>query len=151
MSPSDLQTRRSLSSLSFIYAPVPHAFQMITIHHRAASGILNSHCGLIETNRRFGFPCTELQWQPRMPSRLHLHAGGVGVTVQPGVGRRWNGHGERGFQQGRDARPACSVTHSLPTNAVFTCRPDRQSQRFPAEKVTGLTRVNPTRPRLLCA
>lgn len=98
---------------SFIYAPVPYAFQMITIHHRATSGSLNSLCGLIEREGWFSFP--------------PLSCSGSGSLRRPQAAppRRWcPGHGaawgwmaarraRRGFQQGK--RESNLLCHSQPS------------------------------------
>lgn len=103
---------------SFIYAPVPYAFQMITIHHRATSGSLNSHCGLMERNGCFSFP------------PLSCSGSGSLRCPQAAPPRRWcPGHGaawgwkaarRRGFQQGKEReRPALS----LPAFTKTLCSP----------------------------
>lgn len=124
---------------------------MITIHHRATFRSLNNRCGLIETNQRFSFPplscsgsrslgCTEAA-PPRRWRWGHDAAWGWMVARQA----------RRGFQQGNGWRATCFFTPSFPKNTVFTCRADRQSQCFPAGKVTRLTCVNLTQAWLVYA
>lgn len=155
------RTRKPLMSLSqtcrhdaqvLFYALVPYAFQMITIHHRATSGSLNSHCGLIETNRRFSFP----PLSSSSSSSLGCPEAAPPCRWRPGPDAAWGWmvarQAQRGFLQGKGIRATCSVTPSFPKNTVFSCRADRVKINVsPLKKVSLLTCITLTHVQLVYA